>query len=74
VRCGVEAPRSRPHRPGATLKTVQDQIGHASLTTTADLYTSTLPETAQRAAEAAANLIKFRLKVRPTLRPRRRPR
>lgn len=42
---------------GATLKTVQDQIGHASLTTTADLYASTLPQTAQRAAEAAAALV-----------------
>jgi integrase len=63
---------------GATLKTVQDQIGHASLTTTADLYASTLPETAQRAAEAAANLIKNAARAhtratrhRPSIRPPR---
>ena len=40
------APRRRAlaHEAGADLKTVQDQLGHASIVLTADTYTSVLPE------------------------------
>jgi integrase len=31
---------------GADLKVVQDQLGHSTITLTADTYTSVLPETA----------------------------
>jgi len=35
---------------GADLKVVQDQLGHSTITLTADTYTSVLPETARTAA------------------------
>jgi hypothetical protein len=48
----------RPHGPrhgaGADLKTVQDQLGHASIGITADLYTNVLPATRHRALAATA--------------------
>jgi integrase-like protein len=48
---------SLAHAAGADLKTIQDQLGHASVVVTADAYT-TVPRTAQRkAAEATARLI-----------------
>jgi integrase len=42
---------SLAHTAGANLKTVQDQLGHASIVLTADTYTSVLPTTQHRAAE-----------------------
>jgi integrase len=42
---------------GANLKVVQDMLGHASITLTADTYTSVLPEVARAAAEGAARII-----------------
>jgi integrase len=39
---------------GADLKVVQDQLGHSTITLTADTYTSVLPETARTAAEHTA--------------------
>ena len=45
------------------MKVVQETLGHATLSTTSDIYTSVLPEVARAAAEATAALI-----------PRRAPR
>ena len=45
------------HAAGADLKTVQDQLGHASIVLTADTYTSVLPTVQHKAAEATARLI-----------------
>ena len=45
---------SLAHTAGADLKTVQDQLGHASIVLTADNYTSVLPATQHKAAEATA--------------------
>jgi integrase len=45
------------HTAGADLKTVQDQLGHASIAITADLYTNILPATQHQAAEATARLL-----------------
>ncbi|MGN9779689.1 site-specific integrase [Micromonospora sp. H33] len=45
------------HAAGADLKTVQDQLGHATIHLTADTYTSVLPETQRQAAEATARLV-----------------
>ena len=42
---------------GADLKVVQDQLGHSTITLTADTYTSVLPETARTAAEHTATLL-----------------
>jgi site-specific recombinase XerD len=42
---------------GADMKTVQEMLGHSSITITSDIYTSVLPEVAHRAAEAAAKLV-----------------
>jgi integrase len=39
------------------LKIVQDQLGHSTITLTADTYTSVLPETARAAAESTASLL-----------------
>jgi integrase len=48
---------SLAHSAGADLKTVQDQLGHASIVLTADTYTSVLPPQQYRAADATARLI-----------------
>ena len=48
---------SLAHTAGADLKTVQDQLGHASIVLTADTYTSVLPAAQHRAAEATARLV-----------------
>ncbi|AEV81241.1 integrase family protein [Actinoplanes sp. SE50] len=48
---------SLAHTAGADLKTVQDQLGHASIVVTADTYTSVLPAAQHKAAEATARLI-----------------
>jgi hypothetical protein len=39
------------------LKVIQQMLGHSSIVTTADTYTSVLPEAAQRAAQATADMI-----------------
>ena len=41
----------------ADLKLIQQMLGHSSIVTTADTYTSVLPETAHRAAQATADMI-----------------
>ncbi|GAA0744658.1 tyrosine-type recombinase/integrase [Dactylosporangium roseum] len=48
---------SLAHQAGADLKTVQDQLGHASIVLTADTYTSVLPEAQRRAATATAEFV-----------------
>ncbi|MEV0560873.1 site-specific integrase [Dactylosporangium sp. NPDC050588] len=48
---------SLARQAGADLKTVQDQLGHASIVLTADSYTSVLPESQRRAAAATAGLV-----------------
>jgi integrase len=53
------------HTAGADLKTVQDQLGHASIDITADLYTNVLPATQHRAAEATARLLRHAPDPRP---------
>jgi integrase len=42
---------------GTDLKIVQDQLGHSSITLTADTYTSVLPGTARAAADSTAALL-----------------
>jgi len=42
---------------GTDLKVVQDQLGHSTITLTADTYTSVLPETARTAADSTAALL-----------------
>jgi integrase len=48
---------SLAHQAGADLKTIQDQLGHASIVLTADTYTSVLPESQRHAAAATAELV-----------------
>ncbi|MFG2058514.1 tyrosine-type recombinase/integrase [Micromonospora sp. NPDC048930] len=48
---------SLAHEAGADLKTVQDLLGHASIVTTADTYTSVLPYAQRRCADATARLV-----------------
>lgn len=42
---------------GVDLKTVQDMLGHSTIVTTADIYTSVLPEIRRTAAQAIADLV-----------------
>ncbi|GAB3966964.1 tyrosine-type recombinase/integrase [Plantactinospora veratri] len=42
---------------GADLKMVQDQLGHASMRFTADVYTAVLPDAQRKTAEATARLV-----------------
>jgi integrase len=48
---------SLAHTAGADLKVLQDQLGHASIVMTADIYTSVLPRSQRKAAEATARLV-----------------
>jgi len=48
---------SLAHAAGADLKTIQDQLGHASIVLTADTYTSVLPATQHHTATATARLV-----------------
>jgi integrase len=48
---------SLAHEAGADLKPVQDLLGHASIVTTADTYTSVLPYAQRRCADATARLV-----------------
>ncbi|MFE4493043.1 tyrosine-type recombinase/integrase [Streptomyces niveus] len=45
------------HAAGASLKDIQEMLGHSSITITADTYTSLLPEADLAIAEAAARLV-----------------
>jgi integrase len=42
---------------GVDLKTVQAMLGHSTIVTTADIYTSVLPELQREAAAAIAALV-----------------
>ncbi|MFF2044044.1 tyrosine-type recombinase/integrase [Kitasatospora sp. NPDC058170] len=42
---------------GSDLKVIQAQLGHSTIVTTADTYTSVLPETAHLSAEATARVV-----------------
>jgi integrase len=58
---------------GTDLKIVQDQLGHSTITLTADTYTSVLPETARAAADSTAALL-FPARLRRPARARPRSR
>ncbi|MFC7529142.1 tyrosine-type recombinase/integrase [Actinoplanes sp. GCM10030250] len=45
------------HEAGADLKTLQDLLGHSSIVVTADTYTSVLPDSQRRCADATAALV-----------------
>ncbi|MFI5958060.1 tyrosine-type recombinase/integrase [Cryptosporangium sp. NPDC051539] len=67
------------HAAGADLKTIQDQLGHASIALTADTYTTVLPDAQFAAADATAEVLlganprtndRNRLRCRPDVRSR----
>jgi integrase len=51
------------------LKVIQQMLGHSSIVTTADTYTSVLPETAHRAAQATADMVIKAARSAPGTRP-----
>jgi len=51
------------------LKVIQQMLGHSSIVTTADTYTSVLPETAHRAAQATADMVIKAARSAPGSRP-----
>lgn len=55
--------------PHADLKVIQQMLGHSSIITTADTYTSVLPETAHQAAQATADMILQAARGAPGLSP-----
>jgi integrase len=59
---------------GTDLKIVQDQLGHSTITLTADTYTSVLPETARAAADNTAALLFPAARPRRAAKRRPRPR
>ena len=59
---------SLAHSAGADLKTIQDLLGHSTITLTADVYTNVLPTVQRKEAEDTARLI-----LGVTDRPRTRP-
>jgi integrase len=73
---------SLAHEAGADLKTLQDLLGHPSIVVTADTYTSVLPDSQRRCADATAALVmaaarhtRKRVKKgseQPSLQPRRK--
>jgi len=46
------------HAAGADMKTLQHQLGHASIAVTADIYTTVLPAVQRRCAKATAQLLR----------------
>jgi integrase len=58
---------------GTDLKIVADQLGHSTITLTADTYTSVLPQTARTAADSTAALL-FPASARRATPVRRQPR
>jgi hypothetical protein len=48
---------SLAYEAGADLKTLPDLLGHSSIVITADTYTSVLPTTQRRCADATAKLV-----------------
>ncbi len=62
------------HTAGADLKTVKDQLGHASIAITAHLYTNILPATQHQAAEATARLLRHATDPRRSKRTGRKQR
>ncbi|MEU8660754.1 tyrosine-type recombinase/integrase [Actinoplanes philippinensis] len=48
---------SLAHEAGADLKTLQDLLGHSRIVVTADTYTSVLPDSQRRCADATAALV-----------------
>ena len=59
---------SLAHSAGADLKTIQDLLGHSTITLTADVYTNALPAVQRKEAEATARLI-LGAADRPTSQP-----
>jgi Phage integrase family len=51
------------------LKVIQQILGHSSIVTTADTYTSVLPEAAHRAAQATADMVIEAARSAPGVRP-----
>jgi len=60
------------HAAGADLKTIQQQLGHATIAITADTYTTVLPATQRHSANATAKLLRKASGPRPAAKPRRR--
>lgn len=52
---------------GVDLKVVQEMLGHSSIVTTADIYTSVLSEAAHAAAQASATFVLDAARTRLTL-------
>lgn len=50
---------------GVDLKIVQDLLGHSTIITTADIYTSVLPPVHERCADAVADLLQAAARRRP---------